>query len=63
MRDKPARVLGMAALGNVIDLGPIVLSSAAVTRIGNNPMQAGAFKFFGTVDDLATINASMALIK
>lgn len=63
VRDNPARVLGMAALGNVMDLGPIVLSSAAVTRIGNNPIQGGAFKFFGTVDDLATINASMALIK
>ena len=62
-RENPARVLGMVALGNVMDLGPIVLSSAAVARIGNNPIQGGAFKFFGTVDDLATINASMALIK
>lgn len=63
VRDNPGRVLAMAALGNVIDLGPIVLSSAAVTRIGNNPIESGAFKIFGTVDDLATINASMALIK
>ena len=63
LRENPARVLGMAALGNVMDLGPIVLSSAAVTRIGNNPLEAGAFKIFGTVDDLATINASMSLIK
>ena len=63
VRDNPARVLAMAALGNVMDLGPIVLSSAAVTRIGNNPIESGAFKIFGTVDDLATINASMSLIK
>ncbi len=63
VRDNPARVLAMAALGNVMDLGPIVLSSAAVTRIGNNPLESGAFKIFGTVDDLATINASMSLIK
>lgn len=63
MRENPARVLSMVALGNVMDLGPIVLSSAAVTRIGNNPIEYGAFKIFGTVDDLATIKASMSLIK
>ena len=63
VRDNPARVLAMVALGNVMDLGPIVLSSSAVTRIWSNPLESGAFKIFGTVDDLATINAVLALIK
>ena len=62
-KENPARVLSAIALGNVMDLGPIVLSSAAITRIGNNPVQGGAVKFFGSLDDLATTNAAMSLIK
>ena len=62
-KENPVRVLSAIALGNVMDLGPIVLSSAAITRIGNNPVQGGAVKFFGSLDDLATTNAAMSLIK
>ena len=62
-KENPVRVLSAIALGNVMDLGPIVLSSAAITRIGNTPVQGGAIKFFGSLDDLATTNAAMSLIK
>ena len=62
-KENPARVLSAIALGNAMDLGPIVLSSAALARIGNNPVQGGAVKFFGSLDDLATTNAAMSLIK
>lgn len=62
-KENPVRVLSAIALGNVMDLGPIVLSSAAITRIGNNPVDAGAIKFFGSLDDLATTNAAISLIK
>lgn len=62
-RENPARVLGTVALGNLVDLGPIVLDSSLVTRIGNNPLEWGAFNYVGALDELATINAPMALVK
>jgi hypothetical protein len=62
-RENPARVLGTVALGNLLDLGPIVLDSSLVTRIGNNPLDWGAFNYVGALDELATINAPMALVK
>lgn len=63
MRDNPARVMTMAALANFVGLGPIVLNSMAITRIGNNPLESGAFKLVESLDDLATVNSAMALIK
>jgi len=62
-RDNPVRVLLAVALNNYLDLGPIVLDSSALTRIGNNPLEWGAFQFPGTLDELATVQAGMSLIK
>lgn len=63
MRENPGRVLAMVAAGNFMNLGPVVLTSSALTRIGNNPMESGAFKFFGALDDIATVNAGLGLVK
>lgn len=62
LQENPARVLSLALMNNFLDLGPIVLSSAAITRIGNNPMQAGALKLPGSLDDLATVSVPLALL-
>jgi len=62
-RDNPARVLGTLLLNNYMDLGSIVLDSAFTTRIGNNPFGLGALNFPGTLDELATVQAGMALVK
>jgi hypothetical protein len=62
-KEKPARVLGMLALNNLHALGPIVLDSAAIAHMGNNPLQLGALKILHTWDELATIQAAMAIVK
>lgn len=63
MRENPGRVLSMISMGQFLDLGPIVLESSAVTRVGNNPLQWGALKLPGSLDDLATVDAVMAILK
>jgi len=62
-KEHPGRVMATLALNNFVDLGPIVLDSSALTRIGNNPFTTGALKFPETLDDLATVSAAMSLIK
>ena len=62
-KDNPARVLSLIAMNNWMDLGPIVLDSSAITRVGNNPIEAGAFKLLWTAGDIATISAATTLIK
>jgi hypothetical protein len=62
-RENPARVLGTLALNSYMDLGSIVLDSSAVSKIGNNPLNMGAFVYPGALDELATVKAAMALVK
>lgn len=59
--DNPARTLSALLLDNTMGLGPIVLDSAAALRIGNNPLESGAFKFFGSLDELMTIKPVMSV--
>jgi hypothetical protein len=62
-RENPARVLMAIGLNSYMELGPIVLDSSFTHKIGNNPLRSGAFQFPGALDDLATVNAAMALMK
>lgn len=59
----PAKVLATLLLDNFVNLGPIVLDSAWVHRIGNNPLEWGALQLPGTVDELGTIAAATAVVK
>jgi hypothetical protein len=61
--DNPARVLAALLLDNTLGLGPIVLDSAAAFRIGNNPLESGAFKFFGSLDELMTVKPVISVFK
>lgn len=63
IKEHPARVLGLAAFNGFHDLGPIVLDSSAVFRIGNNPFSTGPLTLLESLDELATVTAPMALIK
>jgi hypothetical protein len=63
LRENPARVLAMLMAGQLIDLGPIVLESSWVHRLGNNPLNSGALQIFGVVDELPAVGAAMALVK
>lgn len=62
-RENPARMLMLALLNNYMDLMPHVLESSALAHMGNNPLRSGAFQFPGSLDDLATVNSAMSLLK
>lgn len=62
-KDNPARVMGMVAVNNFVELGPIVLDSSFVAHLFNNPFQLGALRYAGTLDELLTVKAGMALLK
>jgi hypothetical protein len=61
--DNPARVLMAMSMSQLVDLGPIVLESSMFGRIGNNPLDIGAFKVVTVLDDIATINAALTIVK
>jgi hypothetical protein len=63
MKEQPARVLTMLLLGKFVGLGPIVLDSAMLTRVGNFPFDAGALQFPGAIDELATVQSVLSLLK
>lgn len=63
VRDNPGKVLATLLIDNFVNLGPIVLDSSWIHRIGNNPLQWGAFQLPGTVDELGTVAAATALLK
>jgi len=50
-------------VGQLMDLGPIVLESSMFGRIGNNPLDVGPFKLLTVMDDIATINAALSIVK
>lgn len=62
-KEKPGRVLSAVALDQFMSLGPIVLDSSWVGRVGNNPLSWGALQYPGSLDELATVSAGMALVK
>lgn len=62
-RDNPARVFMLASLNGILDLGPIVLDGSALARVGNNPFDWGALKYFNTLDNLATVKGTLSLFK
>ena len=63
VKDKPLRVLMALALHNYYHAFPIVFDSSAVAKIGNNPLNWGAFQLPFLGDDLMTTKAAMSLIK
>ena len=62
-RENPARMMMLVLLNNYMDLMPHVLESSALAHMGNNPLRTGAFQFPGSLDDLATMNSAMSLLK
>ena len=63
MKDHPGRVISAMVVNHFMELGPIVLDSSMWGRIGNNPLQSGAFKYITSLDDLATVNAVLKVFK
>lgn len=62
-REQPGRV-AMTLLGNqMLDVFPTVMESSALSRIDNNPLRAGAFRWFGLTADLPTSQALLSIVK
>lgn len=62
-RENPARVFATILLNNYMNLGPIVLDSNFLGHVGRNPFSVGAFNLPTVLDDLATVQAGMAIVK
>ena len=62
-KENPARVLGTVLLGNIMNLGPIVLDGSFIHHLGNNPIRSGPLDYLGSLKELATVKSAMALIK
>lgn len=62
-RDNPLRVMLTVALQHFYDLGPIVLDSSAVAKLGNNPLTTGILQYPKSLDNLGTISAAEGLMK
>lgn len=56
-KDHPGRVLSMLLADHFLNLGPIVLDSSWMHKVGNNPLSGSALEYLGALDNLATINA------
>lgn len=63
MKEHPGRVIAMLMAGNLVDIGETVLDSSILHKIGNNPIQGGALRYPGTLDELLTISGTLAVIK
>lgn len=62
-KEKPAAMLSMVLLGHMFEGLPLVTDSGMLNRLGNNPFQWGAFKYPATLDELATVNGALSLMK
>ena len=63
VQEHPTRVLTMLTIDQFANLGPIVLDSSWVHKLGHNPLNWGALQAPGAMDELATVQAAMALVK
>jgi hypothetical protein len=63
LKDKPLEVVNTVALNNWLFDAAIVTDTSALLRIGNNPTSMGALGYPFTLDDLATVNTGMSLMK
>lgn len=62
-KENPARVLSLAVANQFVNLPPIVLDSALIAHIGNNPLSAGAFNYPGVLDNLITVDTIDGILK
>lgn len=63
MTEKPLEVISTIALNNWLFDFTILTDTAAVVRVGDNPLSAGALGYPGTLDDLATVSAISGLVR
>lgn len=55
VREKPARGLMLAAIGNMFSGLDSIMDSSWLNKIGNNPLQEGAFGYLGALKELPAI--------
>ena len=63
LKEHPARMLTGVALDNFVGLGPSVLEGGFISHIGNNPLNTGILQGPGIIDEIATVNGAMSLVK
>ena len=59
-RENPARAMMMMAFSHFFSSVPSVLDGSMLNKMSYNPFSAGAFKYPGTLDDLATVKVGLS---
>ena len=62
VKERPARVLALAAANHYVAGLQSVLDSSWINHIGGNPFSTGAFNFPGALDELPAVNGLLGLI-
>ena len=62
-KERPGSMLISVALSNMFNGLDTVVESSALHRLGNNPFDMGAANYPFTLDELATVQATMSLMK
>jgi len=62
-KERPGSMLTGVALSNMFNGLDTVVESSALHRLGNNPFEMGAANYPFTLDELATVQATMSLMK
>lgn len=62
-KERPGSMLTSVALSNMFNGLDTVTESSALHRLGNNPFDMGAANYPFTLDELATVQATMSLMK
>jgi hypothetical protein len=62
-REHPARLYSMMTLSHYLNIGPIVLDSGMQRHMFNNPFRGGVFNFVGSLYQLLTVKAALAVVK
>lgn len=62
VKERPARVLALAAANHYVTGLQSLLDSSWVNHLGGNPFSVGAFNYPSTLDELPAINGLMELI-
>ena len=63
VKQHPVQVLSAVLLNHMFHALPLVTDSGLIGKIGNNPLQWGAFQYPASLKELATVHTALSLIK
>lgn len=62
-QEQPSRLYALMTLGSFLSFSPTVLDSGVLSNMLDNPVRGGAFSFAGSLDQLLTAKAALAVVQ